>query len=89
MPAASVSTPLLTAEHFAERPDSGYPEELVREWIVAMPQPKPRHGEIWSKADRILGVYVEERDIITSSETARRSHAGYPGRWQSFPGLEA
>jgi Uma2 family endonuclease len=63
MSTASVPAPLLTAEEYAERPDPGYPEELVRGRIVPMAQPKPRHGEICSKADRILGLYVEERDL--------------------------
>jgi Uma2 family endonuclease len=63
MSTASAPTPLLTAEQFAERPDPGYPEELVRGRIVPMPQPKPRHGEICGKADRILGNYADERDL--------------------------
>ena len=63
MSTASVNPTLLTAEQFAERPDPGYPEELVRGRIVPMPMPKPRQGEICSKADRILGVYAEERDL--------------------------
>ena len=63
MSTASLTTPaLLTAEQFAERPDPGYPEELVRGTIVPMAMPKPRHGEICSKAVRILGVYVDEHD---------------------------
>jgi Uma2 family endonuclease len=63
MSSASAATPLLTAEEFAERPDPGYPEELVRGRIVPMPQPKPRHGQICSKADRIFGVYVDDHDL--------------------------
>jgi len=63
MSTVSVPTPLLTAEEFAERPDPGYPEELVRGRIVPMPQPKPRHGEICNKAGRILGNHTEERDM--------------------------
>jgi Uma2 family endonuclease len=63
MSTASVPAPLVTAEEFAERPDPGYPEELVRGRIVPMPQPKPRHGEICNKAGRILGNYAEERDV--------------------------
>ena len=56
MSTASVTTPtLMTAEEFAQRPDPGYPEELVRGRIVPMPMPKPRHGEICNKAGRILG----------------------------------
>ena len=31
--------PLLTAEQYAQRPDPGHPEELIRGWIVAMPMP--------------------------------------------------
>ena len=62
---AAVSTPelLLTAEQFGERPDPGYPEELVRGRIVKMPPPRPRHGAACSKADRIFGVFVEEHDL--------------------------
>jgi Uma2 family endonuclease len=64
MSTASLSPPaLLTAEQFAERPDPGYPEELVRGRIVPMPMPKPRHGEICNKAGRILGNWVDEQDL--------------------------
>ena len=72
MSTASLPTPgLLTAEQFAARPDPGYPEELVRGRIVPMPMPKPRHGEICNKAGRILGNYVEERDLgrVFSNDT--------------------
>ena len=49
---ATVAEPevLLTAEQYAQRPDPGYPEELVRGRIVPMPMPKPRHGYIGNKA---------------------------------------
>lgn len=63
MSTASVPTPLLTAEQFAERPDPGYPEELVRGRIVPVPQPKPRDGQICGKAVHILSVHVEDRDL--------------------------
>ena len=64
MATASITAPaLITAEQFAERPDPGYPEELVRGRIVAMPVPKPRHGEICSKANRIFGNHAEDHDI--------------------------
>ena len=40
MSTASVTAPaLLTAEQFAERPDPGYPEELVKGRVVPMPVP--------------------------------------------------
>jgi Uma2 family endonuclease len=62
---ATVSTPesLLTAEQFAARPDPGYPEELVRGRIEAMPPPKPRHGHVCNKAGRILGNFAEEHQL--------------------------
>jgi Uma2 family endonuclease len=64
MSTASVSAPaLLTAEQFAERPDPGYPEELVKGRVVPMAVPKPRHGEICGKANRIFGNYAEDRDL--------------------------
>jgi Uma2 family endonuclease len=72
MSTASAPTPtLLTAEEFAERPDPGYPEELVRGRIVPMPMPKPRHGEICSRAVRILGNCAEDRDLgrVLSNDT--------------------
>jgi Uma2 family endonuclease len=71
MSTASVNTPLLTAEQFAERPDPGYPEELVRGRIVRMPMPKPRHGEICGNAVLLLGGYAKERDLgrVLSNDT--------------------
>ncbi len=64
MSTASVTAPaLLTAEQFAERPDPGYPEELVKGRILAMPVPKPRHGEICSRTNRIFGNHAEAEDI--------------------------
>jgi Uma2 family endonuclease len=72
MSTSSVTTPaLLTAEQFAERPDPGYPEELVRGRIVPIPMPKPRHGEICSRACRILGNYAEDHDLgrVLSNDT--------------------
>ena len=60
----TATTPtLLTAEQFAERPDPGYPEELVRGRIVPLSMPKPRHGEICNKAGRLLGNWAEDRDL--------------------------
>ena len=64
MSTAPTKTPaLLTAEEFAERPDPGYPEELVRGRIVPMPMPKPRHGQICNRAGRIFGNHVEDHDL--------------------------
>ena len=72
MSTASVTTPaLLTAEEFAQRPDPGYPEELVRGRIVPLPMPKPRHGEICNRVGRILGDCAEDRDLgrVLSNDT--------------------
>src|SRR5207248_2573632 len=61
---ATAPTPgLLTAEEFARRPDPGYPEELVKGRVVAMPPPKARHGQVCNKAGRILGNYAEDQDL--------------------------
>jgi Uma2 family endonuclease len=60
---ATATQPLLTAEQFAQRPDPGHPEELVRGRIVAMPQPNRRHGQICAKVVRFLGDHVEQNDL--------------------------
>ncbi len=54
---------VLTAEEFGSRPDPGYPEELVQGRIIAMPPPKPRHGQICTKVIRLLDRHVEEHDL--------------------------
>ncbi len=59
----STSELLLTAEEFAERPDPGYPEELVKGKVVALPPPKARHGQICAKTALILGNYAEDHDL--------------------------
>ena len=53
---------LMTAEVFSKRPDPGYPEELVRGKIVAMPVSDRRHGYVCLKVGRILGDFVDEHD---------------------------
>jgi Uma2 family endonuclease len=60
---ATATQTLLTAEQFAQRPDPGHPEELIRGRIVAMPPPRPRHGYICNKVGRIFGNFVEERQL--------------------------
>ena len=61
--APALKTVLMTAEEFAERPDPGYPEELVRGEIVPMTVPDPRHGQICSKVDRIFGNFADAHDL--------------------------
>jgi Uma2 family endonuclease len=61
--APAPQTALMTAEEFAERPDPGYPEELVRGRIVPMTVPDRRHGQICGKVMLILGVFAREHDL--------------------------
>jgi Uma2 family endonuclease len=54
---------LMTAEQFAQRPDSGYPEELVRGRVVAMPVPDRRHGYVCGRAVLVFGSLVDAREM--------------------------
>lgn len=54
---------LLTAEEFARLPDNGRLSELVRGRIVEMNMPAPRHGQVCSKVDRIIGNFAEEHEL--------------------------
>jgi Uma2 family endonuclease len=54
---------MLTAEQFAQRPDPGHPEELVRGRIETVTVPKPRHGEICGQAYDLIRQHVEPRDL--------------------------
>jgi Uma2 family endonuclease len=54
---------LLTAEQFGQRPDPGYPEELVRGRVVAMSVPDRRHGYVCGRAVLIFGSFIEPRAI--------------------------
>jgi Uma2 family endonuclease len=54
---------LYTAEEFGRRADPGYPEELVRGRIVAMPPPGRRHGQVCNKIGLIVGNYADEHDL--------------------------
>jgi Uma2 family endonuclease len=53
----------ITAEQFAQRPDPGHPEELIRGRIVAMTVPDRRHGYVCGRADRIFGNFVDQHDL--------------------------
>lgn len=59
---ATVAT-LLTAEDYGRLPDKGRLTELVRGRIVEMKMPYPRHGQICSKVDRIVGNYADEHQL--------------------------
>ena len=54
---------LMTAEQFRQRPDPGYPEELVRGRIVAMSVPDRRHGYVCGRTVLIFGGFVEGRGV--------------------------
>ena len=54
---------LMTAEEFGRRVDNGQPEELVQGMVIEMPPPDRRHGFVCQKTTRILGNWVEDRDL--------------------------
>ena len=59
---STVSTPrLLTVEEFAllPSPEDGSQQELVNGVVVTMPPPSFYHGQVCSKIDRKLGVFIE------------------------------
>ncbi|MFO0958949.1 MAG: Uma2 family endonuclease [Isosphaeraceae bacterium] len=60
---ASAPITLLTAEEFGNRPDPGYPEELVRGRIVPMTSPNLRHGQVCGTAYFLIRQFVQARDL--------------------------
>ena len=54
---------LMTAEQFGQRPDPGYPEELVQGRVVAMSVPDPRHGYVCGRAVLVFGSFVDGREL--------------------------
>lgn len=62
---STVTQKLITAEEFMNMPDppDGSQQELIRGVIVTMPPPKGRHGVCCSKVDRIVGNFVEEKNL--------------------------
>ena len=52
-------TELMTVEKYAQLPDPGQPNELVRGKLVFMNQPYPRHGEICVNVSSILRAFVK------------------------------
>ncbi len=53
----------LTAEEFRELDDVDGPVELVKGRVVEMPTPMPRHGQICSRCDRLIGNYADAHDL--------------------------
>jgi len=54
---------LLTIEEYAQLPDNGVPNELVRGRIVPLNRPAPWHGFVCGNVYRILGIFVVEHDL--------------------------
>ena len=54
---------LMTAEEFGQRPDPGYPEELVQGRIIKVTPPDRRHGYVCYKAIRSLGDFVDKNAL--------------------------
>jgi len=54
---------LMTAEQFGQRPDPGYPEELVQGRVVARSVPDRMHGYVCGRADRIFGNFVDGHEL--------------------------
>lgn len=71
MPTAEILE-LMTAEEFGKRPDTGYPEELVRGRVVALPVPDGRHGYVCLKIGYILLQFVIKHDLgrVMSNDSA-------------------
>jgi Uma2 family endonuclease len=62
---------LMSAEEFGNRPDPGYPEELVRGRVVAMTVRDRKHGYICLNVGRILGDFVAKcgADRVMSNDS--------------------
>ncbi len=54
---------LMTAEAFGQRPDPGYPEELIRGTIIAMPPPDRRHGNVCGQTYYLVRQHVDVHDL--------------------------
>src|SRR5689334_16157541 len=63
MATATTTKRLLTAEEYGRLPDDGRKTELVRGEVVEVNMPYPRHGEICSKIDRLLGNFADEHKL--------------------------
>jgi Uma2 family endonuclease len=60
---ATAAESLLTVEEFSRRPDSGYPEELVKGRIVTMTLPKPFHGFVCYNVCLVIGSYLKAHPL--------------------------
>ncbi|WP_152052529.1 Uma2 family endonuclease [Tautonia marina] len=60
---ATAVASLITAEQFGNRPDPGFPEELVRGRVVRMPPPNRRHGQVCGQAYFLIRHHVDAHDL--------------------------
>jgi Uma2 family endonuclease len=76
--AMAVEETLMTAEEFRHMPADGRPKELVRGRVVFMNVPAPRHGQICSKVDRMLGNFAEEHKLghVVCNDSGVRTERG-------------
>ncbi len=63
MATATPPQTVMTAEEFAQRPDPGYPEELVKGRIIRMPPPGFRHGEVCIEVAWVMRGFLEQHDL--------------------------
>lgn len=75
---AALEKALMTAEEFLRLPSEGRPRELVRGRIVYMNVPPPRHGQICSKIDRIVGNFADEYSLghVVVNDSGVRTERG-------------
>ncbi|WP_435009417.1 Uma2 family endonuclease [Tundrisphaera lichenicola] len=59
----AIAEALMTAQEFGRRPDPGHPEELVQGRIVDLPPPDRRHGYVCSRANYLLKIFLDGRDL--------------------------
>ena len=59
----SIAEKFMTIEEFVRLPNDGPPTELVRGRTVEMNVPKPRHGQVCSRVDRIIGNHVDANEL--------------------------
>lgn len=59
----SIAESLITAAEFAEMPNPGYPQELVRGVIVNMTPPKFRHGKVCNRIAYLLTGFVDGHQL--------------------------
>jgi Uma2 family endonuclease len=89
-PLAPTPPALMTAEEFAQRPDPGHAEELVRGRIVDMPPADRKHGFVCLKAGRILGDFVDEHDLgrVMSNDSGVITERGPEQMSSAHPGVD-